>query len=333
MAKTPVLDGNDVSKWQGKIDWAKAKADGCQFAILRAGYGDALSYPGQKDPSFEYNYSECKRVGIAVGAYWYSYATTTQQAVQEAKSFLEVVKGKSFEMPLLNDVEEARIFNTGKTNEIHKAWADVMEGAGYFIGIYIYRAAAQAYLSSTTRTRYCMAIADYTTKDIFSVYKDPVGIWQNSSTAHRNGISGNVDHDYCYEDYPSIIKSRGKNGFKATKTSTTTTTTKPKQTSEPVIPVMPTKTYKEIADEVIAGKWSTGAKRRELLTAAGYKADEVQAIVDQKMSSQKPKKSITEIAKEVIRGEWGVYPDRKWKLKAAGYDYDEVQKKVDELLK
>ena len=58
----------DVSAWQLKIDWAKVKAAGIQGVIIRAGMGDVLSYPGQVDQYFEYNYSECKRVGLPVGA-------------------------------------------------------------------------------------------------------------------------------------------------------------------------------------------------------------------------------------------------------------------------
>ena len=68
--------GIDVSVWQGNIDWQKVKNAGVEFALIRAGYGDTLSYPYQIDTKFEYNYKECKRVGLPVGVYFYSYATT-----------------------------------------------------------------------------------------------------------------------------------------------------------------------------------------------------------------------------------------------------------------
>ena len=202
--------GIDVSIWQGKIDWAKVKKAGVQFAVLRAGYGDTLSYPAQIDPTFEYNYSECKKLGIPVGAYWYSYATTEAMARQEAKSCIAALKGKQFEYPILYDVEEQRIFETGRTNEIIKAFCDEMEAAGYWVGIYIYRSAAQSYLSEQTRTRYTMAIAEYASQ---LHYSGEYGFWQNSSTWRVDGISGNVDHDWCYKDYPTRIKEKGLNGF------------------------------------------------------------------------------------------------------------------------
>ena len=94
--------GIDVSKWQGKIDWKKVKDAGAQFAILRAGYGRAIS---QIDPFFYANYEACKAIGLPVGAYWYSYATDTDDARREAATCLEAIKGKSFEYPVWFDQE------------------------------------------------------------------------------------------------------------------------------------------------------------------------------------------------------------------------------------
>lgn len=203
--------GIDVSQWQGTIDWAKVKSQ-VDFALLRAGYGDTLSYPNQIDTQWSRNYSECKRLGIPVGVYFYSYATTTAMAEREADSCIALLKGKQFEYPIYYDVEEMSIFKTGKTNEIIKAFCDKMEKAGYWVGIYIYRSAAQSYLTETTRKRYAMAIAEYGPK---LNYSGQCGVWQNSSTMRYNGINGNVDHDFCYIDYPSQIKARGKNGYPA----------------------------------------------------------------------------------------------------------------------
>lgn len=210
--------GIDVSKWQGRIDWQKVKASGqVEFALLRAGYGDALSCPDQYDPTFEYNYTECSRVGIPVGVYWYSYATTPEMARQEARACIAALKGKRFEYPIYYDVEEMRIFNTGRTNEIIKAFCDELEKAGCWVGIYIYRAAVQQYLDDYTRTRYALAVAEYGPK---LNYDGQCGIWQNSGTWKVDGINTDVDHDWCYVDYPKLIREKGKNGFPATKTLT-----------------------------------------------------------------------------------------------------------------
>ena len=205
-----MTSGIDVSQWQGVIDWGKVKAAGIQFALIRAGYGNTLSYPRQIDTQYARNYSECKRLGIPVGVYFYCYAMNEAEARREAECCLALLKGKQFEYPIFYDVEELDTFRSGKTNEIIEAFADILEAAGYWVGVYIYRSAAQTYLTDYTRTRYAMAIAEYGPK---LNYSGPYGIWQNSSTWRVDGISGNVDHDWCYVDYPKLIKERGKNGY------------------------------------------------------------------------------------------------------------------------
>ena len=94
------MTGIDVSKHQGVIDWSKVKTD---FAILRAGFG---RYASQKDPQFERNYAGAKAAGIPVGAYWYSYARSAEEAREEAKACLQVLQGKQFEFPIYFDIED-----------------------------------------------------------------------------------------------------------------------------------------------------------------------------------------------------------------------------------
>lgn len=99
----------------------------------------------------------------------------------------------------------------------------------------------------------------------------------------------------------------------------------------------PTKSVEEIAEEVIAGKWYSGAARKSALIKAGYDYLEVQTKVNELVRSggntATKKKSITEIAKEVIAGKWYSGAARKSALTKAGYDYTAVQKKVNELVK
>lgn len=207
------ISGIDVSQWQGKIDWKQVKAAGVEFALIRAGYGDTLSYPKQIDTQYEYNYAQCKRNSIPVGVYFYSYAMNEAEAKREAECCLALLKGKQFEYPIYYDVEEFDLFESGKTAEVTRAFVKVLEDAGYWVGIYTYRA-AMGYFPADIKDKKAMAIAEYGAK---LNYSGQYGIWQNSSTWYVNGINGRVDHDYCYVDYPKLIKERGKNGFPATK--------------------------------------------------------------------------------------------------------------------
>lgn len=98
-----------------------------------------------------------------------------------------------------------------------KAFCDTLEAAGYFAGIYISRSPAQTMLTKEVADRYALWLAEYGSK---CNYSGAYGMWQYSSTGRVSGINGAVDMDYCYVDYPGIIKSKGLNGFKAASIST-----------------------------------------------------------------------------------------------------------------
>lgn len=68
--------GIDVSHWQGDFNFARAKSnEGVEFAILKAGGGDAGLY---KDSKFEANYEKCEDCGLPKGAYFYGKAEATR---------------------------------------------------------------------------------------------------------------------------------------------------------------------------------------------------------------------------------------------------------------
>ena len=99
-------------------------------------------------------------------------------------------------------------------------------------------------------------------------------------------------------------------------------------------PAAPKKTVKQLAQEVIQGKWGVNPERKQKLTAAGYDAAAVQAEVNKLLAPPAPaKKSGKEIAQEVIQGKWGVNPERKRLLNEAGYDPKYIQKLVNQMLK
>ena len=94
------------------------------------------------------------------------------------------------------------------------------------------------------------------------------------------------------------------------------------------------KTIKEIAEEVISGKWGNGAERRRKLSQAGYDYDKVQMEVNKiiTLEGMKKTKTVRQLAYEVIEGKWGYGVDRKNRLEQAGYDYFEVQNLVNRIL-
>lgn len=220
------LRGIDVSEHQGSIDWkaVKEKAQ-VDFAILRAGYGRALS---QKDHTFEQNYVGCKSADIPCGVYWYSYATTPDEAKAEARVLLEVIKGKQFEYPIYFDVEEQRQFNLGKTavSNIIRAFLETVEKEGYFVGLYMSASPLNSYVDDDIKDRYAIWVAQYASR---CTYNRAYGMWQYGIAGSRqwdttnkqsiSGVKGECDLDYSYCDYPAVIKSAGLNGFPKTETT------------------------------------------------------------------------------------------------------------------
>lgn len=205
-----MMNGIDVSKWQGsKIDWAKVKAAGIDYAILRAGYG---SYISQKDPTFERNYAECKRLGIPVGVYWYVYAKTLAGIKQEVKTLLEAIKGKQFEYPIYLDIEnEAQASMTkAALTQMIETGCTALEQAGYFAGVYTYTSFASYMDYAGLAKKYTMWLADYRKNYNTTLTRD---MHQYTSSGTVAGIGGRVDCNRAYVDFPALIKGAGKNGF------------------------------------------------------------------------------------------------------------------------
>ena len=209
-----MLKGIDISKHNGSIDWQKVRNSGSvDFAVLRAGYGKLIS---QKDQQFERNYAECQKYGIPCGTYWYSYANSVSEIQTEARVFLEAIKGKQFEYPVYLDFEEESQFKLGKATctAMAEAFLDIIEKAGYYAGLYCSTYYLSNYFDDTVRDRYTVWLAHVNVAK--PTYTKPYDIWQYSWTGKVDGITGNsgkVDMNYCYKDFPSVIKNAGLNGF------------------------------------------------------------------------------------------------------------------------
>lgn len=206
-SSSALAHGIDVSKHQGTINWDAVAADpSVQFAILRAGYG---RYESQKDPTFERNYAECKRLGIPVGAYWYSYATTPADAATEGQLFAKVLAGKQFEYPVYFDQEDGSIPAAQRT-ACALAFFDAL-GEAWYKGYYSYTAWMSSVDLGTIR-QHCDTVwlADYRATPNQTIQRD---MHQYTSSGTVAGIGGRVDCNRAYVDFPALIRAAGKNGF------------------------------------------------------------------------------------------------------------------------
>ncbi len=220
------VKGIDISTWQGTLSLDNYKnivKDDVNFAILRCGFTSYGKTKGKKiDNQFENNYMMCKAVDLPVGVYYYSCATTIEEAKEEALFVLSLIQDKELEYPVYYDIEDNHdVKNTnnapvnqamiGKNllTEIIKTFCQIVEEAGYYVGIYASTNWFNNYMNLSDLSEYDKWVAQWSeSKPTISC-----GMWQYSSTGSVSGIKGNVDLNYAFINYENIIKSNGLNNF------------------------------------------------------------------------------------------------------------------------
>ena len=80
-----VIKGTDISKWQGSVDFVKMKQMGVEFVIIRAGYGET------EDPMFTAYINAALMAGLAVGVYWFLYASENAGAKKMKNGLSEMI--------------------------------------------------------------------------------------------------------------------------------------------------------------------------------------------------------------------------------------------------
>ena len=244
----------DVSEYQGVIDWEKVMPhiDG---AILRCGYGG--DYEDQEDEQFRRNADECTRLGIPFGVYLYSYAKTIEGMKSEAAHALRLVKPYKLAYPVYLDLEEPGLEEGAVIRA--RVFGDIIEKAGYWCGVYANLNWWDNYLPGLDR--FTKWVAQY--NNVCQYEGEHLDIWQYTSKGNVDGISGNVDMNECYRDFPAEILG-GVEEVKPAK-----------------------KTVVELVEEVLDGKWGNGDDRKNRLTAAKYDYEAVQNAVNKKLEAKK----------------------------------------------
>ena len=204
----------DISKHQGSINFDEVKKENLYGIILRCGYtGYGSSKSKQKDEKFEEYYKECERLKIPVGVYWYSCASSVNEAKEEANLTLEYIKDKKIELPVFFDTEDEhhqRELSKSVLSNIVKTFCEEIENAGYYCGIYASTSWFNSELDMNYLNVYDVWVADYRG---YNGYNGNCGMWQYSSKGKINGINKNVDLNHCYKDYINIIKNNNLNNL------------------------------------------------------------------------------------------------------------------------
>ena len=204
----------DVSEWQGDIDWAKAKADGVEGVIIRLGYG----WGNNADRKAQRNISECKRLGIPFGIYWYSYADTPSIAKEEGAGVVAKLKrfgvrASDLAYPVYYDLEKwtwkghQPPTDPNVYNGIVNNWYGALQSAGYKnLGVYSYTSYLQGPLKHADIYAKTTWVAQYGARMGFDSFPTNSRGWQYTSSGKVDGISGNVDMNaFGNKEYESLI--------------------------------------------------------------------------------------------------------------------------------
>lgn len=199
------LTGIDISGHQGDIDWVKVKESGISFAMVRAGF---RTYGGgilTLDEYFRDNIIAAQSAGLETGAYFFSQATTVDEAIEEADAVLDSVAGLDMTYPIVYDWEMI-LDDNARTDTVSVemladmcvAFCERIKAAGYTPMIYQNKSTAMKKLDLPRVAQYDFWLAEY--GDEPSYYYD-YAMWQYSSDGSVPGIEGRVDLNLCFKDY------------------------------------------------------------------------------------------------------------------------------------
>lgn len=190
--------GVDLSTYQRNVNYLSLKASNIDFAIIRAGFGKNES---QKDNLFEEHYAGLKYVGIPIGVYHYSYTTSIENSIEEAKNCLKFIGDKKVDLPVFYDLEESRTRDLGKyvVTECAIAFCEEIEKAGFKAGVYANLNWFNNYIdvNKLIEKGYKIWLAQWSSKPSA---KFKIDYWQYTSKGNIHGIQGNVDMNVCYND-------------------------------------------------------------------------------------------------------------------------------------
>ncbi len=222
MPKDALFLAADISQWNNPsaIDWSLLKASGVEAVIIRAagrGYGYARQL--YRDTAFVTHYRNAAAAGMHIGVYFYSYAMTAEQAREEARLTMDILKenGCVLDMPVFIDIEDHAPEDysherAGKAacTAVVNAFCDEVEKGGYYPGVYCNKYFAENLLEPSAFANKAVWIAHYGVSKCG--YTGHYDMWQYTDSGSVSGYSGSIDLNYVYTDLPALITRNGITG-------------------------------------------------------------------------------------------------------------------------
>ena len=207
--------GIDVSKHQGKINWAEVKKSGIEFAIIRVGFRGQTAGSIYEDAYFKTNVNGAVSNGIKVGIYFYSCAINEDEALQEAAWVVNMIKSYRITYPVVYDFEDfGRYRCAGVSGEQATsnaiAFLNYVRNAGYTPMMYANKNDITNRFNKSRLSGYKFWLAHYTSQ---TNYTGKYDMWQYTSSGSVPGISGRVDMNVAYFGYGSVAEPKHTHDF------------------------------------------------------------------------------------------------------------------------
>lgn len=191
--------GLDISKWQGNVDYKKIKEQGVEFVMLKIGGQTEIGGEFNIDPKFYDNIKGALENDLSVGVYFYSYAKSDEEAIEQANFIADKLDDYEIDMPIVFDWENFNKYTTfhisfHTLNKVAKAFINRVEELGYDGVLY----SSKYYLENIWyKDDYTNWLAYY--NDEFNGYKDYY-MWQMCNNGKIDGIDGYVDINIMYRN-------------------------------------------------------------------------------------------------------------------------------------
>ena len=199
-AQAAGIPGIDVSKYQGAINWGAVAQSGVGYTFIKAG-----SVNSGIDPYFAANVKGAQAAGVRTGVYIYSYATTVEQAAQEAQLLLQWIEPYNINFPVAIDIEDKtqKGLDANTCTAMANTFCAIIAQAGYTPILYTYTNFYKSHFTSAFA--YDKWIAQYADHNDIGGWS----IWQYSSGGAVPGIAGRVDMNMASKDYTAFIPQVG----------------------------------------------------------------------------------------------------------------------------
>ncbi len=182
-----VLNGIDVSQWNGVINWTQVKNAGYSFVFIRVSGRGASGGGLYTDDRYKTNLEGAIAAGLDVGVYTYTQSITVAEAQQEARFVIDLIKGYNINLPIIYDYEfypNGRLQNAklsrATATAICNAFCATIENSGYTAMMYSYKSLLNSNLNPDNITKYYplwLAIYNNTAN-----YKGDYNYWQYSDS-------------------------------------------------------------------------------------------------------------------------------------------------------